>query len=359
MAYSLGIIGAGRIAREHARAATAVGVTLEAVCDIDGGRARAFAAEHPGAVPISSLDELLANDRIGAVVVAVPNAAHADVAIAALRAGKHVLLEKPMAITLEQCERILNAMNASGRILQLGFVCRGVPKIAQIREMIRSGQLGTIYQVRASLIRRRGIPGLGRWFTTRSIAGGGVLIDLGVHLVDIVMHLLDERRVETVSASCERQFGSPISKYVYEEMWAGPPNLDGTFDVEDSATALIRFASGTTFNLDVAWASNLPERTMRDGIVLLGDRGGCFFDLWGDTIVLTTVQDGTLIDQPLECDHEDAWNRAWEWQHRTFMHAVCEGSPPSSTAADGLAVQQVIDGLYRSSADRHEVAIHH
>lgn len=360
MSYGLGIIGAGRVSQEHARAATANGVRIAAVCDIDLEKAKRFAVEHcPGASPhvCDSVEELTALPSVDAALVAVPNAAHRDVAIACLNAGKHILLEKPMATNLAACNEIIAARDQNARHVQMGFVCRGAPKVHAARDLIQSGALGNVYHIKASMYRRRGIPGLGRWFTTRAISGGGVLIDIGVHLIDLVMHLSGATRAATVSATCESRFGSPIKNYVFTEMWAGPPDPEGVFDVEDSACGFIRFDNGITLELNVAWASNMPEGLMPEGITLLGDRGGCFFDLWGDRFTLTTEQDGKVIDSPIAFDGTDAWNRAWNWQHARFARVVAEGDTPHAPAEAGRAVQEVIDAMYRSSATCREASI--
>jgi predicted dehydrogenase len=366
MTYRIGIIGAGRVAQEHARAIRAIGGELAAVCDIELGKAQQFITNlspelHAGGkqspIAVDRLDPLLAMDDVPAVVVAVPNALHRDVAIAAMQANKDVLLEKPMALTVAECDEIIGMRDATGRVLQMGFVCRYAPRVAAVRELIASGELGTIYQAKAMMIRKRGIPGLGRWFTTKALSGGGVLIDIGVHLIDLVMHLTGRTRADRVSGICESRFGSPIDRYVFEDMWAGPPDPNGTFDVEDSACGLIRFPGRLTLELNITWAANVPDGLYRDGILLLGDRGGCFFDLWADRFLVTRQKDARMLDDRPTHDNTDAWNRAWNGQHDAFRRCIESRTLHETSAEAGRSVQAIVEAMYESSADGRDVAV--
>ncbi|MCZ6836925.1 MAG: Gfo/Idh/MocA family oxidoreductase, partial [Planctomycetota bacterium] len=168
MAARIGIVGAGNIGQVHAQAANWAGSTVVAICDVDLAKAEALAAKSENTVALASVKDLLARDDVDAIVVAVPNHAHMDVAIAALAAGRDVLLEKPMAMSVDECERILGAINQSNRLLQMGFVCRFAPAAQAARRLVEVGALGDSYHAKGFMYRRRGIPGLGKWFTTKS-----------------------------------------------------------------------------------------------------------------------------------------------------------------------------------------------
>ena len=357
MTVQLGIIGGGGIAMLHAEAAAKVGIPLAGVCDTRQERAQALAAKYPGAQATTSLDELLAMPELGAVVVATPNMFHKDMAIAALRAGKDVLLEKPMAMNAAQCDEIIQTMRLTGRLVQLGFVCRCAPASQAAHDLVAAGSLGRVYHARANLCRRRGIPGLGKWFTTKSQSGGGVLMDLGVHLLDLVLHITGYPKAMRAGAVCTSTFGSPIDRYTYTEMWSGPPNRHGRFDVEDAAMALIRFDTGLTMELNVTWAANVPEGVLSDGIVLLGEEGGCYFDLWRNELIVTTERDGELVDERPPLPQCDPWEAAWQRQYELFSHALSHRSVPHASAQDGRIVQALIDVLYRSAEQGHELEI--
>jgi predicted dehydrogenase len=357
MSVRLGIIGAGGIGAWHAKTAAAVGIQVAGVFDPDGERARAVAAEHGGAFAVTSLDELLRHEGVDAIAVASPNAFHCQNAVAALLAGKDVLLEKPMARDRPECDRILEARQRSGRLLQMGFVCRYATASVAAAGLVASGRLCRIYHVKASLYRQRGIPGLGRWFTTARLSGGGVLVDLGVHLLDLALHLSGHPRVYRAGASCTSVFGAPPSKYRYRDMWAGPPDPAGVFDVEDGVVALVRCDTGLTIELNTTWASNIPGSWIRDGVLLLGDQAACWFNLWSNELVVGVERDGHVVEERPGLHGGDAWVGAWHEQYRRFADSVQSRTPPAATGEQGRAVQAVLDALYRSSRKRREVEV--
>jgi len=368
MSFGLGIIGCGAIGNVHAQTARRAGVRIVGAWDSIPERAALLVKEHGGqAAP--SIDALLAINGMDAMVVAVPNDRHGDCACAALKAGKHVLLEKPMAITLEQCDQIIAAESASAGRLQMGFVCRSTPTALVAKKWIDAGRFGEIYHIKASLYRRRGIPGLGGWFTTKARSGGGPLIDLGVHMIDLSLHLAGHPAVARVSGATWSKFGHPISEYRYTSMWAGPPKLDGTFDVEDAATALIRCAGGLTIEVNVTWAANIPEGSTIDGISIWGSRAGAHFDVLGKEVSIATEEQGMLVDiKPhlagmdgmagmAGMDANDLLNQAWDEQYRHFTHMVTKGKAPCATGAQGRALQSVIEAIYESSKQNREIEI--
>src|SRR5690606_32704925 len=130
---------------------------------------------------------LLADDEIDAVSVALPNAMHAPVAIAAMEAGKHVLCEKPMAMSVREAEEMAEVARRTGRTFMMHFNFRFTDEVRWLQRYIAGGNLGRIYYARTGWLRRRGIPGLGGWFTTKALSGGGPLIDLGVHRLDLTL----------------------------------------------------------------------------------------------------------------------------------------------------------------------------
>lgn len=356
MTIGLGIIGAGSIGTVHAGAAAKAGSRVAGVFDVDPARAETLAKQH-GAAAAPSLAALLEDPALDAVVVACPNAFHRESAVAALEAGKDVLLEKPMALTVPECDEIIEAADRHGRLVQIGFVCRCAPVAVEVARLARDGVFGRIYHAKASLYRQRGIPGLGRWFTTRRLSGGGVLMDLGVHFLDLVMHVAGHPRPLRASAACTSTFGSPIEAYRFVEMWAGPPVPEGVFDVEDGATALVRFEGGLSLELNVTWAANVSEALCPEGVTLFGDEAGCVFHLWRNELTVTREQEGKVIDERRSLPDVDAWDAAWVEQHRRFARCVRERTPPEASAAQGRVVQGLLEAIYRSSREGREVEV--
>ncbi len=357
MALSLGIIGAGSIGTVHATTARRLGIPVRLVWDVEPSKGRALAAAIPGLRAVPGLDALLADPSVDAVVVATPNDCHAEIAIRALRAGKHVLLEKPMATSVAECDRIIECLGPGSPRLQMGFVYRHAPAPQAVKAAVEAGRLGRIYHAKCSMYRRRGIPGLGGWFTTRARSGGGPLIDLGVHAIDQALWLCGDPVATRASGACYATFGPRMGDYIFEEMWAGPPRLDGVFDVEDHATALVRFEGGLTLEVNVTWAANIPDRALPDGVALFGETGGCRFTLLGDSVTIATERHGHLADEALHFDPSNALERAFESQLRAFQRVVEEGAPPPATAEHGRAVQRIIEAIDRSSAAGREVSV--
>ena len=352
MSIRLGIIGSGGIGQVHAQAASDAGHPAVVMCDLDGERA-AEAAAPWGSEPMTDVDAMLARDDINSVVVALPNCLHAPMASKALAAGKHVLLEKPMAMTADECQQVIDAREASGKILQVGFVCRFAATVQAAMNFIEAGRLGRIYHVRAAMYRRRGIPGLGRWFTTREQSGGGVMIDLGPHLVDLVMHMTGRPEVASANAVATSIFGSPLYDYRFTSMWAGPPNRDGVFDVEDGASVQLRFKTGLTASLEMAWASHLPDGTLPDGVTIFGEQGAMHFDIWGDHLVIGTEMDEQQVDVKHMITEGEGWGTAFRREHENFAANCISGITPDASGEHGRDVQSVLEAMY-ASADRGE-----
>ena len=356
MSMRLGIVGCGAIGTIHAAAAGRQGVKVVGAWDIHASRAKALCESHGGKA-CASLDDLLSMKEIDAVVVAVPNNLHAPLAIQALRAGKHVLLEKPMAMSMAECREIASEAAKAKRVLEIGFVCRGAPAARAVKHFIDAGRFGTISHIKCASYRRRGVPGLGGWFTTKAVSGGGALIDLGVHILDLSLYLAGSPRPTHASGHVFSGIGSRMRDYVYTSMWAGPPTLDGVCDVEDGATALVRCEGGLTIEMNVFWAANLPEGQLNDGITVLGDRAGGSFQVFGKSAKIATEEEGRLVDLTPHFACEDPDREMWDAQYKQFRAAVEQGVPPHADAAAGIRVQSVVEAIYASAAAGHEVAV--
>lgn len=354
MTPRIGIIGAGTIGKIHLEAAREAGVSITAIADKNEVLATDVASSGQVRHAFGNARDLINCDDVDAVIVGVPNAEHAPIAMMALEAGKDVLCEKPMAMSVEQCRQMNETAKKHDRLLQIGFVQRFSAPATAAREFIKAGRLGNIYHVKANYYRRRGIPGLGGWFTTKAMSGGGPLIDVGVHAIDIAMHLLDFPKVERISGKVYSNFGKPIDKYKYEFMWAGPPKPEGTFDVEDSAHALIRLEGGTTMELNAAWAGNFPDNSVNNLIGLFGDKGGVTFQLLGDSVHLATEDEGYNADISPKLPKVNSF----ALQIKAFAEScVSREIGIAGTGEHGQAVQSIIEGIYASSEANKEVDV--
>jgi len=353
----IGIIGTGSIGRVHAKHAARVGLPVAAAWDPKPAAADTFFAEQPTVAIEAHLEALLARTDIDGVIIAVPNDLHAPLAVQALQAGKHVLLEKPMATSLAACDQIIAAATAARRQVQMGFVYRRMPAVEMAYALASDNRFGHMYHAKASMYRRRGVPGLGGWFTNKKNAGGGSLIDLGVHLLDATLHLMGHPKVVRASGAIYNTFGVRMKNYAHTNMWAGPPDFSGTCDVEDHISALLRCADGATIELNATWAMNIPDHALPDGVAIFGDAGGCQFGLQDKKITLATEALGVPADLSPHFLADDPMQQAWDSQARAFAGLLQHGGEPIATAAQGRAVQSVIDAIYQSSAEQREVEV--
>lgn len=345
----IGIIGSGTIGSVHADAYKKVAdADLVALCDILPDRLAEKAKRHGVPLQYTDYHELLANPEIEGVSICVPNRLHAPIAIDAFKAGKHVMLEKPMALSAAQGKAICAARDAAGKVLQMGMVRRQGADSEVVKKAIDDGKLGDIYQIRIRLIRRRGIPGMGGWFTTKEESGGGGLIDIGVHFFDLAMWTTGLWNPTRVSAKTYAKFGSPMQDYHYISMWAGPPNYAGTFNVDDYAAGMVRFGDQATLSFEVAWAANANDEQMLE---ILGTKGG--LKVGSDTILLTEV-DNLLADIKLNFDNKaDGFAK----ELTKFVAAAQGKGEPAATGEQGVIAMQLIDAIYKSSALNQEVAV--
>lgn len=348
----IGIIGCGTIGSVHADAYKHVkGAELVALCDILPDRLAEKAKRHNVAKTYVNYHDLLADPEIDAVSICVPNDMHAPIAIDAFKAGKNVMLEKPMTLSADWGRKILAARDASGKVMQMGMVWRQTPEADVVKEAIEDGRLGEVYQIRVKLIRRRGIPGLGGWFTTKARSGGGGLIDIAVHFLDLVMYVTGYWNPTRVSAKVYTKFGSPIKDYHYVNMWAGPAKEDGVFDVDDYAAGFVRFGKKATLSFEVAWACNAQDESY---VEFLGDKGGV---KCGENTGVTTFRtevgnrmaDVNVIYDP----NRDRF--AAELQK--FVDAVKGKGKVAATGEEGLTAMKLLDAIYKSSKLDREVEV--
>ncbi|MCD6291435.1 MAG: Gfo/Idh/MocA family oxidoreductase [Anaerolineae bacterium] len=349
----VGIIGCG-VGRFHARGyAQLPDAEIVALADVNPERFHRITDEIPVPNLYTSYEELLKRDDIDAVSIALPNFLHAPATLAALEAGKHVLVEKPLAMTVEEGEEMVEAARRAGRKLMIAFNYRFRGDSQTIKRQLDAGLLGDIYFTRAGWLRQSGIPGLGSWFTDKSRSGGGPLIDLGVHVLDLSMWLMGSPEPVAASGATYAKFG-PRGRggWGHTRFEVGP----GGFTVEDMATGYIRFANGATLSLEVSWASftSHPDAYY---IHLFGTEGGAELNVvqygFDDNVRLFGEEAGTYMEK-----HPNYFKGGGhDALVAEFVRCILEDEEPSPNGEDGLRVLRVIDALYRSAEAGHEVTI--
>lgn len=338
---AVGIVGLGGIGTHHARQFLDRNANLVGGMDIDADARRRFYNEF-GVDTYEDPEELYADCE--AVLITTPNRFHEEYATGALEAGLDVLLEKPLAHTLESAERIADTAADAEGFCMVGFNNRFRKPVQVIKHYQDEGRFGETKHVEANYVRRRGVPGRGSWFTSKAVAGGGALIDIGVHAIDLALYFLDHPEVVEVTGETRSEFGGR-DDYAYIDTWGGDEGPEG-FDVDDSATAFIRGADGSTVSLEVAWAANRPPT---DEFVIRGSRAGATFDRGRDELTLHEASVGGghhLSDTDVTTRDDDSHGA----EQDVFLEAVAGGEQPAiNTVAEGLAVQRVIAAIYRSS----------
>lgn len=345
----LGMIGAGQIALFTAREFRRhTGCDVLAVADPNAERASELAAMVGAEHTFTDVDELLARDDLDAVYIAVPNAFHEEVAVKALQAGKHVLLDKPFALNTGAAENIVAAAGQANRTLMLGMNQRFERTVQSARGLIAEGRLGDVYHLKAFWRRRAGIPRMGSWFTSKSIAGGGALLDIGVHVLDVAMHLIDNFRPVSVSGATFTRFGN---RGLGEGGWGRSEREFDEFDVDDFATALIRLEGGAVITLEASWALHQPDGNDHDVIAYGEDAGLAVYSnrLFepGEGNEYRIVQNPQ--SPPIAYPH---CSRA---EH--FINVLLGDEAPLIDTHQALAVQRVLDGVYESAATGREIQL--
>lgn len=348
---TVGIIGCGTIANgAHIPAYMKnEDVEIKYFCDIIPERAKEAVEKYGCGIAVEDYHDVLTDPEVEAVSVCTPNKMHATIAIDAMRAGKHVLCEKPAARTYAEALEMQKVQHETGMTLNIGVVNRFNDMVNLIRNYIQEGRLGEIYHVYISFRAFRSIPGLGGAFTTKEIAGGGSLIDWGVHYLDLVMYCLNDPKPLTVSGETFCKLGKDMEGYVYRDMWAGPPQYDGVCDVDDSVTALIR-TEGPVFTVTGAWAQNIDEDDKY--IDFMGDKGGIRLQYGGD-FTLYTVEHGALVKYTPELQTKNMF----ETEINSFVRCVRTGEKLPSHIDTAVLTSQIMQAIYDSAETHREVVL--
>ncbi len=292
----IAIIGAGNIcytAHLPSYALMKDRVHIAVLCDIVREHAEWNKKEYGLDAEIcEDYQEVLAREDIDAVDICTPNYLHSRIAVEALRAGKHVFCEKPDAISVKEALKMKAAAEESGKVLMVMRNNRFLASSQYLKTYIEEGGAGEIYAGRCGWIRRRGIPGKGGWFTTKAQSGGGPLIDLGVHMIDLAVWLMGNPRPVSVSGCTYTKFADNEGVSDSENAKYGEAMQDGTFDVEDLAMGFIRFENGACLQIEFSWASNVDKEC--NFVELRGDKAG--FSWRDGNIEIYTEKQGYPVD---------------------------------------------------------------
>jgi predicted dehydrogenase len=346
----LGIIGAGAISGYACRElATHPDVRVVAVADVSEERRRALAGRYGIERTFATPEALLEQSDVDAVYIAVPNVHHAPLARASLEAGKHTLLEKPFALNHAAALEVAAAAEGAGKVLMVGMNQRFERVAQKTRLLVKSGRLGEVYHVQAFWQRRSGIPRIGSWFGNKSIAGGGALLDIGVHMLDLALHLLGNFRPVTVTGATETRFGN---RGLGDGAWGLSEREHGVFDVDDFATAFIRLGGGATISLTASWAAHQEHGNAQD-VVLYGTEGSAA--VYADRLYRAGDAPGEYVTVQGPAVGALKYPHASRFHH--FVNVVLGTETSAIPVAEALTVQRILDAVYESAAAGREVVL--
>jgi len=342
----VGVIGLG-IGRAHISGYQKhPGAEVVAIADTDAARLQKVGDECKVPRRYNSAEAMLAGEKLDIVSVATPNKFHAPLTIAALQAGCHVLCEKPMALNAGEARQMLAAARQAGKRLMINFSYRFTEQSWALKKEVEAGALGEVYFGRTVWHRRRGMPKFGGWFGQKAWSGGGPLIDLGVHRLDLALWLMGYPKPVWVLGSTY----NPIATRLAQEQGK-------VFDVEDLAAGLIKFANGATLVVEASWAANIAERELME-TRLYGTKGGLVQRNVGEgydfEAVLYLERNGAQYDMKL---HPPVPQCPSAMYH--FVESLLQNQPHTATGEEGLIVMELLDAIYQSAATGQPVHICH
>jgi predicted dehydrogenase len=335
-------MGAGWPGGMHARGyASAGGFKVVAVADLIPQRRKKMIEEFKIERECAEAKELLAEKDLDAVSVCLPNHLHAAITIAALRAGKHVVCEKPPAMNATEARRIAAAAQRANKVVLYSVQRRFGGAEQAAKQAIVKGYAGEVYHARSAWTRTRGIPIGTGWFTHKDESGGGALIDIGVHMLDLAWHMLGQPKPLSAFGAVHRRFSDLAPKDVGD-------------DVEDSAFALVRFEDGKSLELATSWALNQPPQQQGTVCRIFGDKAGV--DVYtpnGSVIYRGFSDNGNAKPTPLKPPKVTGHTALM----RHFRECVNGKSQPLVGPAEGVMLMKMIDGIYKSAASGKSVTV--
>jgi len=360
----VGLIGAGWVAEAHiASYLKQPDVEIVAVAELVEGKAEEFLKKFEiEAKCYPSHKEMLDDEslQLDAVSVCTYNRTHAECAIYALNKGVHVLLEKPMCVTVEEAAEIVKAEKASGKILSIGFQPRLDENMQMIKKIVQSGELGKIYYIQTGGGRRRGIPvPNGTSFIEDATAGIGALGDIGCYSLDMVLNAIGYPKPLTVSGYTSSFFGVRPDYCTYVSM--NKPEYAKKFEVDDFAAAFVRLEGGIILDFRIAWAMNMD--TPGDTIIL-GTEGGlripsteCWNGTVGGPMKLYKEVCGQQTVTEIPVISSNKLKNLFDMKIRSFLDAVKNGTPAPVPSSQILYNQAIIDGINKSAKLGREIEI--
>ena len=315
----------------------------------------------PGAKYYTDYKELLADESIDVVHVLTPNVAHSPITVAAFEAGKHVMCEKPMAHNTEAAQAMMDAWKKSGKKFTVGYQNRFRPEVQTLHAACEAGDLGEIYFGKAHALRRRAVPTWGV-FPDKSQQGGGPLIDIGTHALDITLWMMNNYKPVSVMGSVYEKLGH-LPEAVEGNMF-GPWDPE-TYEVEDSAFGYVKFENGATVFLEAAWALNVRE-SKEASTTLCGTKAGAEIHSGMSFPANKLIINNTVHGMLMENENSAAGNIAYfegsdaapeNVEAKQWLEAIINDTEPLVKPEEAFTVTKILDAIYRSAAQGCEIKL--
>ena len=349
------VIGNGGISGVHLNAYSLnPNVEIYALCDINPERVNKRGDEYnvPAERRYTNVYKMLEElPEIDACSVCTWNSAHAECTIAALNAGKHVICEKPMAMNEQQAKEMKAAAEKAGKLLMIGFVRRFGNDCAIVQDFVKNDFFGDMYYAKANYRRRKGAPG--GWFGDKSRSGGGPLIDLGVHVIDLVRYLMGGHKPVSVYGATFKKLGDKKNIKDKAGYSSAGRSSEDIFDVEDLASAMVRFDNGSVLQVEASFTLNQEEISIGT-IELFGTKGGARMD---PGLKLFTDMNDYMANVELTAPTALSFEGLFENEINHFVDCVMNGTPCRAPAEDGVTLMRILDGIYESARTGHEVIL--
>lgn len=360
MSTKIAIIGAGGMAAYHAQGFRDAGADIVALADVNGAAAEKAAAKHGIPRHFADVGDMFKSVKhLDAVSIIVPNKFHAPLALAALKAGKHVFCEKPPAMSAKEMAQMKATAEKAKKTLMFNFNNRARPESYAMMEHIQQGAIGTINTCQAKWIRRTGIPGFGGWFTNKALSGGGPLIDL-LHMIDLGLYFMGYPEPAHILA---RTFDDHIDDKSFKGPWGIPDVAKGVTDVEAAAHGFVTFKSGQAMSFAVSWAEMNKREEV--SVVFQGTKaGGMVQRLFGvdgidstaiDACELYTHENGRPVNRNIIVPLDAPMGRVRSAMN--FVRSLEGTEKPLNTPDQALSLMKIIDGAYKSATTGKPVAL--
>jgi predicted dehydrogenase len=343
----VGVVGVRGIARTHFPGwKDSAHAEMIALADVDKKILSQRGKEQDVDLLYNDPKDLFRNKDIDIIDICTPNAYHTPLAIAALKAGKHVICEKPLAPSPKDIRKMIAARDKSGKMLMTAQHFRFQAASQALKKRIDAGALGSVYHARSWMLRRSGAP-TSPGFVQKKHSGGGPCIDIGVHILDLTLWMLGNPKPVSVSGVTQSKLAKQTGAY---SDWGGP--IPKFWDVEEFAAAMVRFDNGATLVLEVSWLLHHKTEGEDMQMWLYGEKGGAH---WPMNEVLSTDNKLKQHQNTLILSNESGEPHALECM--AFAEAVAKGKASPVPAEESLDVIAILDGLYRSAKSGKEVRL--